>query len=81
LAGRFGNLLCESFEFSVEHLATLAFLLLELDFVFITVSILAFSIPGLVELNIGSLTEELDILLNRDGQYRDKSVQITRFLT
>jgi hypothetical protein len=50
------------FEFLVEHLPTLALLLLHFDFILIAVAVFPLPVTGLVELNVGGLAEELDVL-------------------
>jgi hypothetical protein len=45
-----------------QHLSSLPLLLLHLDLIFISISVLSFTVPRFVELDIGCLTEELDIL-------------------
>lgn len=59
----FGNLLCIMLEFFIELLSSLELTLLKFDLIFITVTILAFAIPRLVELYIRGLSIHLHILL------------------
>lgn len=63
--GSFGDLLRELFELPVKHLTTLALLLLKLNFVLVTITILALPVTGLVELDIGGFSEELNVLESR----------------
>jgi len=59
---RLRHLLREGLEFPVQHLPSLPFLLLQLDFVFVSVTVLAFPVTRFVELDVRCLAEELDIL-------------------
>jgi hypothetical protein len=49
-------------ELLVQTTATFQFTLLEFYLVFVTVSILAFPVPGLVKLNIGGFAVNLNVL-------------------
>jgi len=57
-----GDLLGEGFELSVEGLSQFPFLLLELDLVLVSVSVLPLLVSCLVELDVGSFARELDVL-------------------
>ena len=59
---RLGNLLRELFELSVEHLPTFPLLLFELNLVLVSISVFPLPVTGLIELYIGGLAEELDVL-------------------
>ena len=63
---RFGNLLCKGFDLFIEHGLTSPLLLFHFNFVFISVTMLAFTIASFVELDVRSLAEELDILKQHD---------------
>jgi hypothetical protein len=58
----FSDLLCEGFELSIEVSTTSSFLLLSLEFFFVAISILPLPVSGLVELDVGSFSIELNIL-------------------
>lgn len=74
-----GDLLGEGFELSVEGLSKFSFLLLELDLVLVSVSVLPLLVSGLVELNVGCFTRELNILKRgRDGGEVSRRVEGSR---
>lgn len=63
--GGFCNPLREGFELFIEHLAPFSFLLFHLYLVFVTVPVLALTVPGLVELDVRCFSVELYILTVR----------------
>lgn len=73
--GSLGNLLGKRLELLVEGSSSLALLLLELDLVLVSVAVLALSVTCLVERNVGSLPDELDVLM-RGGRITSDQVEI-----
>jgi hypothetical protein len=74
--GRLSDLFCKELELLIQHLPSLPFLLFHLDLIFVPITMLPFSIPCLVELDIGSFAEELDILDGSISQIEARSVSI-----
>jgi hypothetical protein len=54
--------LCEGIELLVERMPSFPFTLLQLDLVFITVSVLPLPVPRLVELDVRRFAIELNVL-------------------
>lgn len=59
---RFCNLFRKVLKLFVQLLPPLALVLLEFDFILISVPVLALAISGFIELYVGGFTIELDIL-------------------
>lgn len=72
--GSLGNLLGKRLELLVEGSSSLALLLLELDLVLVSVAVLALSVTCLVKRNVGSLPDELDVLM-RGGRITSDQVK------
>lgn len=57
----FGNLFCKVLELFVQRLSSLPLLLFKLDFVFVSIAVLALPIASFVELDIGGLAVDLHV--------------------
>jgi len=77
VVGSGGDLLGEGFELSVEGLSKFPFLLLELDLVLVSVSVLPLLVSCLIELDVGGFARELDVLEKRQKEGRSRG-QSTR---
>ena len=73
----FRNLLGEELEFLVEHLTSLPLLLLELKLILVTIPVLALPVSGLIELHVGGLAVELNVLWRSIRAATDSCSSIT----
>lgn len=58
----FGNSLRKKLKFLVKHLPSFPFLLFHLDLIFVTITMLPFSITRFIKLDVGGFSEELNVL-------------------
>lgn len=56
-----GNLLCKGLELSVQSCSASSFFLFRFEFLFVSIPVLAATVPSLVELHVCGFTVELDV--------------------